>query len=122
MAMLEASGFNLTSLLAYQETQNTHIGRLSEVEGQETLPSLIHTHPGEPTDNVSPIVPLPNEVLSAIFEAGCLLPPSQPPEPPFEILVSQVTRRWRNVAITTPNLWIQITISSGKHNLTMAET
>jgi hypothetical protein len=53
---------------------------------------------------------LPNEILSAVFEAGlCLSPTSQyPPEKPFEILVSHVSRRWRSVALQTHRLWTEV--------------
>jgi len=36
-------------------------------------------------------------------------------EPPFEILVSQVTQHWRNVAIATPGLWTQIYVPNNGH-------
>ena len=70
---------------------------------------------------------LPTEILSAIFEAkNCLsktsYPQSQPPchaETPFEILISSVSRRWRNVALETPRLWkdVQIDISKSAEDL-----
>src|ERR1700692_4208520 len=66
------------------------------------------------SNRTAPVASVPNEILSAIFHAGCLLPRSDPSfdnklwEPPFEILVSQVTQHWRNVAIATPGLWTQI--------------
>ena len=71
--------------------------------------------------NKAGVASVPNEILSAIFEAGCHLPPRPQPsdsssetdewEPPFEILVSHVTRHWRNVAVSTPSLWTQIYIA-----------
>jgi F-box-like len=53
---------------------------------------------------------LPNEILSAVFEAGLCLPPTSkyPPEKPFEILVSHVSRRWRSVALRTHRLWTEV--------------
>ncbi|KAF8499378.1 hypothetical protein JB92DRAFT_3099309 [Gautieria morchelliformis] len=56
---------------------------------------------------------LPSEILSSIFEAGLhtqLTSPKQWPQQghQFEILVSHVSRRWRNVALQTPRLWSYI--------------
>lgn len=55
---------------------------------------------------------LPNEVLSLIFEAGYILSPL--PLRQFETLISQVTRRWRNVACKTPLLWTRCHIPLDK--------
>ena len=68
---------------------------------------------------------LPNEPLSAIFEASLSLPPHVPDarkpktQIPFEILVSSISRRWRNVAFHTPLLWtdIRINVSKRRENL-----
>ena len=67
---------------------------------------------------------LPNETLAAIFEAGLALTKkpyfvswhAQRPErsKPFEILVSSVSRRWRNVALRTPQLWTDLRINVSK--------
>lgn len=43
-----------------------------------------------------------NELLSNIFELGH---DSQAPKDHFEILVSSVTKHWRDVALGTPKLW-----------------
>lgn len=71
---------------------------------------------------------LPNETLSAIFEAGLIENPFLEDmiriprmctfeyrawgseSPPFEILVSSVSRRWRSVALQTPRLWTVLNI------------
>jgi hypothetical protein len=66
----------------------------------------------------------PNETLSAIFEAGlsetssstpratAFLELSKQPLPiPFEMLVSAISRRWRNVALQTPQLWTNLYIN-----------
>lgn len=43
------------------------------------------------------------------------------PELPFEVIVSHVCRRWREVALTTPALWAQVAItSSTMHSKTQA--
>src|ERR1700676_2148959 len=71
-------------------------------------------------DHIAPIYSLPDEILADIFEVGHT-PLSPIPAPraglAFEILVSQVTRRWRNVAICTPHIWSRIEISptTGRH-------
>ncbi|KZP18313.1 hypothetical protein FIBSPDRAFT_933572 [Athelia psychrophila] len=55
-------------------------------------------------NNASAIATLPNEIISSIFEE----------EPGLELLVSQVTHRWRDVAISTPKLWSDININLSK--------
>ena len=67
---------------------------------------------------------LPSETLSDIFEAGlsetsyptprgrAFLERFRQPLPvPFEIVISAVSRRWRNVALQTPRLWTDIYIN-----------
>jgi hypothetical protein len=68
---------------------------------------------------------LPSETLSAIFEAGLPNMPKtrdrsrasrldQPKErtTPFELLVSSVSRRWRYVALQTPQLWTVLVVDA----------
>ena len=68
---------------------------------------------------------LPSEILSAIFEAGLPEKPktrargrvswfglSGERTTPFELLVSSVSRRWRNVALQTPRLWTVLVIDA----------
>ena len=68
---------------------------------------------------------LPSETLSAIFEAGLSNMPKtkersraslldQPRErtTPFELLVSSVSRRWRYVALQTPQLWTVLVVGA----------
>jgi hypothetical protein len=68
---------------------------------------------------------LPNETLSAIFEAGLsntssswtvspVLCFESKPQIPFEVLVSSVSRRWRNVALQTSRLWTDLQIIVSK--------
>jgi hypothetical protein len=60
---------------------------------------------------------LPSEILSAIFEAGITETPEtmdrwlDQQTMRFELLVSSVSRRWRNVALQTPLLWTDLTIN-----------
>jgi hypothetical protein len=77
---------------------------------------------------------LPIETLSTIFEVGLCESPFLPTVPtnsgwfedkwsplptPFEIVVSSVSRRWRNVALQTPRLWtrVYINIAQSAHDL-----
>jgi hypothetical protein len=65
----------------------------------------------------NPIYSLPDEILANIIEVGRASPSPVPMPhigPVFEILVSQVTQRWRNVAIHTRHIRSRITISSAK--------
>ncbi|KAF7986627.1 hypothetical protein HWV62_26434 [Athelia sp. TMB] len=48
---------------------------------------------------LSNISKLPNEILASIFEEAHVR------EPGFEMSAAQVTRRWRNVAISTSKIW-----------------
>lgn len=56
---------------------------------------------------------LHDEILTLTFEAGTLF--QQETQTHFGLLVSHVSRRWRNIALTTPFLWtiIQFTKADG---------
>ena len=76
-------------------------------------------------NTLAPISSLPSELLSAIFEAGYFLPPSPAINNsalPFETTVSQVTARWRDVALSTPKLWTRIYIPMHGDHLDKTET
>src|ERR1700733_9249436 len=65
---------------------------------------------------------LPIETLSAIFETSYSQPVSRfdsKPQMPFEVLVSSVSRRWRSVALRTPQLWtdLQLDVSRSAEDL-----
>jgi len=62
----------------------------------------------------SPISSLPFEVLSSIFEAGRHLSASATSLCPFEVLVSHVTKYWRDVALNTPRLWTRLRLHCGR--------
>ena len=61
---------------------------------------------------------LPSETISAIFEAGrsAVVTPRNAwgsgteVQLPFPMLVSSVSRRWRNIALQTPQLWTSIAV------------
>jgi len=59
-----------------------------------------------------PISSLPNELLAEIFERGRSKGRSPHPKTklPFEVHISHVSRRWRDVAINLPCLWTNIHI------------
>lgn len=59
-------------------------------------------------ENVSPDGPISTlhaEILAMIFEAGAM--EEVVPHCTFGMLVSHTTRRWRNIALATPWLWIK---------------
>ncbi|KZP02502.1 hypothetical protein FIBSPDRAFT_770639, partial [Athelia psychrophila] len=53
---------------------------------------------------------LPNELLSDIFTMGVAehTAPSDLDQLPFPLLVSSISRRWREAAISSPPLWSQL--------------
>jgi hypothetical protein len=59
-------------------------------------------------DETAPILALPNEILADIFEFVFAFPEPRRPESPPELLLSQITRDWRSVALNTPLLWTKI--------------
>lgn len=104
----------------------------SEIERLEVSLKATKLEYTQLKNSLAAITILPNELLASIFEAGCnthdtwaiplptlhsarskLLGTQDPlQEPPFEILVSHITRHWRNVAHTTPSLWTRITLDT----------
>lgn len=106
------------SLLArrIEETRSTLDYHVCEVGRLGKLLSELRADFNEITNVNAPIESLPNEVLAMVFQAGCILPcrkahrPNKRPDPPFELLISLVSRRWRNVAISTPKLWTKICV------------
>ncbi|KAF7970633.1 hypothetical protein HWV62_23575 [Athelia sp. TMB] len=63
---------------------------------------------------------IPNEVLSAIFKAGHFENPDEY-DTPFELLVSQVSCRWREISLNTPSLWTRIRRRPFQRRLTAVE-
>jgi hypothetical protein len=119
----------LNGLLARERELSSHI-----VEMQDSL-STVRVRIAEilNLNRTAGTYNLPNETLSAIFEAGLFETPSPSKDvrqnwylledeslgPPFEILVSSVSRRWRNVALHTPRLWtvLEIDVGCSTHDL-----
>jgi hypothetical protein len=80
-----------------QNTRDLEVVRLHLRSERKSLKHQIHS-----------LSSLPNELLSAVFEHGHLLSRSSPP---IEIVLSQINRRFRAVAINTRMLWTRIEIS-----------
>ncbi|KAF8499382.1 hypothetical protein JB92DRAFT_2981994 [Gautieria morchelliformis] len=107
--------------MLYEELANLETTRerlISQRKGVDKALAAIHVRISE-TENINwnaRTSNLPSEILSIIFEAGLhaqltLLKkqwPQQCDQWPFEIVVSHVSRRWRNVALKTPRLWSYI--------------
>ncbi|KAL0957745.1 hypothetical protein HGRIS_001523 [Hohenbuehelia grisea] len=63
----------------------------------------------------APVSSIPVELLIHIFDIGQTASWQDEDEPPrFEVLVSHINRRWRNVALTTPTLWRRIDVIAGR--------
>lgn len=65
---------------------------------------------------VNTIETLPNEILAYIFTLGTNSRPGRNGKPPFALLVSCVTRRWREVAIGSPSLWSNLVFTTSVHS------
>ena len=103
-------------------TLNGSLAREAEIEDakDELNDSLAHVQ----SANQDITSNLPNEMLGGIFEAGLALTKNpydlswnswtRKRSKPFEILVSSVSRRWRDVALQTPQLWTDLLINVSK--------
>lgn len=71
----------------------------------------------------APISKIPFEVLSAIFHAGTHSNSNDASACQFGLLVSRVTRVWREVALSNPQLWTRVWVNSHRYvaNREMAE-
>src|ERR1700683_1269868 len=109
---------------------------LSQVQALESSLADVHVHITEMQGvNRNAITyNLPIETLSTIFEMGLSESPFLATKPvrgglfedkwsplptPFEIVVSLVSRRWRNIALQTPRLWtrVYINVAQSTHEL-----
>jgi F-box-like len=102
----------LEDLLVQEKTLVSHI------QANEYTLYKIHVHIAELRDinRGAGTYNLPSEILSAIFEEGLIETPESlncfgRQTMRFELLVSSVLRRWRNVALQTPLLWTDLTIN-----------
>lgn len=57
----------------------------------------------------APFETLPNELLSDIFTMGAASPPLDAEKQlPFALLVSSISQRWRQTALSSQPLWSQL--------------
>ncbi|KJA28892.1 hypothetical protein HYPSUDRAFT_61726 [Hypholoma sublateritium FD-334 SS-4] len=70
--------------------------------------------PFTPQDGCSTPDILPPELLALIFIFAQAVDKRVSRKVPFEVQLSHVSRRWREVALTTPALWTNISITSRK--------
>jgi hypothetical protein len=114
-----SSRAHLLSVLARRidETQAKLDDRVREVERLDMLVAELRAEFNELrakfneiTNLDTPIASLPTEMLAAIFNVGYSLPRRRRKKryQPFELSVSSVSRRWRDVAISTKSLWTRI--------------
>ena len=69
----------------------------------------------------TPAYSIPNELLSAIFKAGHSENPGKLEVTPFELIVSQVSCRWREMSLSMPSLWTRIRRRPYQAHLTAIE-
>jgi hypothetical protein len=60
-------------------------------------------------NDISPLSTVPNELLSHIFVLLCSC--SDPIGVPYQVTISQVCSRWRQIALNTGTLWSNVGIS-----------
>ncbi|EGN97864.1 hypothetical protein SERLA73DRAFT_160900 [Serpula lacrymans var. lacrymans S7.3] len=67
-----------------------------------------------PASRATPIQTLPNELLAEIFKAGASEPRagSADCDIPFPCVVSSINRHWREVALSSPDIWTNVVISN----------
>ncbi|KAH9002562.1 hypothetical protein EDB86DRAFT_2847286 [Lactarius hatsudake] len=95
----------------------TQLANLKEKEKSRRQGSFVPPSDGTPVNN------LPNELLSSIFTLGSEAEKSgydenaeeeeEGPRLPFQVLVSHVCRRWREVVIGIPTLWTYLDFAEG---------
>ena len=90
------------------EERAANVDILSETRDQQVMLHLASDR-NSLTNQFAPILSLPNELLSAIFQQGHL---HSQKSPPIEIVMSHLNRRFRAVAMYTRLLWAKIDISS----------
>ncbi|KZP18289.1 hypothetical protein FIBSPDRAFT_933557 [Athelia psychrophila] len=94
--------------LKLQEMNNARQRLLAQVAELEAASYTVQAEYNTIFNRSAAIAVLPNELLASIFEEA------HSSEDGMELLVSQVTCRWRDVAINTPKLWSRICLNS-KH-------
>jgi hypothetical protein len=99
-----------------ESMMHTRADLLRQVATLDTAISCAELEYRQAINILAPVSSVPNELLSMIFQAGY-----ESSSFPFEIIVSQVTRLWRCVAINTPQLWTRIHVGRNVRD-SMAET
>jgi hypothetical protein len=102
------------------ETESARANALREFKRLDDLLTTMQTNFNKLANRAAPVYSIPNEILSAIFEAACF-PRSRWPLDFFEIKFSHVTHHWRDVAVNTPRLWTEIKVFGMKNSLDMVE-
>ena len=85
------------------ETESAHANALREFRKLDDPLTTMQTNFNKLANRAAPIYSIPNEILSAIFEAACF-PRSRWPPDLFEIKFSHVTHHWRDVAEHTASV------------------
>ena len=79
------------------------------------------TRYAELTNCCAPISSLPDELLAKIFALSQDPAPALPVQlKPLEVIVSQVTQRWRRISISDPALWKMISIRTSRSIVKLA--
>ncbi|KZP25990.1 hypothetical protein FIBSPDRAFT_949785 [Athelia psychrophila] len=88
------------------EYRVARIGLVQQLEELDALAEVVQREFSVLQNSLAPIGCLPEEVLAMVFEAGTHLEHETGLH--FAVLVSHVTRSWRNIALATPRLWATI--------------
>lgn len=104
-----------------QDLQHKQRELLRQLELVGTSLEHAETRYAELTNRCALISSLPDELLAKIF-ALCQDPaPALPVElKPVEVIVSQVTQRWRRISINDPALWKTISIRTSRSTVKLA--
>jgi hypothetical protein len=92
-----------------EEDKVANVDTLSETCDHQVMRLHFASDRNSLTNQFAPILSLPNELLSAIFQQGHL---HSQKSPPIEIVMSHLNRRFRAVAMYTRLLWAKIEIFS----------
>ncbi|KAJ6477527.1 hypothetical protein C8R45DRAFT_906418 [Mycena sanguinolenta] len=124
MPQCRKCGFSSTTAL--EETDNStaldHIAlrhRLSELDALISLLSAERQRLRDIADTiVYPVLSLPPEITTEIF-LRCIPPQSNLSESPSEapLLLAQICRQWRQIALDTPHLWQSLLFRDGEASI-----
>jgi hypothetical protein len=92
-----------------EQIKTAHTYLLQKARDLEVLLQRLQNEHNALKNQLSPVSSLPNELLSAVFEA--LASDMSPTSPPIEIVLSHVSRRFRGIAMNTRQLWTRIRVS-----------